>query len=257
MFKNKIALLVCAGLASVPMVASAAWTGKGEAGAALSTTSNGASSTTFAGKFDLASEVDKWKHAFGASTVYTSSKAEASAANPNPDSQTAANRWELHEQTDYKLVDHAFLFGGIRYENDKIGSYRYQAALAAGLGYKFIENDSTKLTAELGVGYKHFKPQSPTGASSDGDAISTGLVDLRQVLSPNTVLLDKLSFESGSSNTLFQNDLAVQVKMTDVLALSVGHQIRYNTKPLHSSYSGREYAHTDRLLTANLVYEFK
>jgi hypothetical protein len=33
--------------------------------------------------------------------------------------------------------------------------------------------------------------------------------------------------------------------------------VRYNTKPGPRAFGGGEYAHSDRLLTANLVYEFK
>ncbi len=247
-------LILGAGLLALPLVAAADWSGKGEAGAALSTANTGAENTTFSLKFDLVSEVEKWKHVFGGSALYTSSKAEASAEDTNPEEETSANRWELHEQSDYKFTKNTFWFGAVRHENDEIGSFEYQTALTIGLGHKFIDNDQTKLTAQLGAGYKRFKQRD---LDIDGDAIVTGAIELKQVLTPNTVLLDKLSVESGSSNTLIQNDLALQVKMTDVLALALGYQVRYNTKPGPRAFGGGDYAHSDRLLTANLVYEFK
>jgi putative salt-induced outer membrane protein len=48
-----------------------------------------------------------------------------------------------------------------------------------------------------------------------------------------------------------QNDLALQVKMTDVLALAVGYSVRYNTDPQVG------FEKTDTLTTINLVYEIK
>lgn len=249
-----IKLALCAGMLSLPLAASAGWTGKGEAGAALSTANTGAKTTTFAAKFDVANEVEKWKHAFGGSTIYTSSRAEASATDPNPDDNTTAKRWELHEQSDYKFSPRSFWFGAVRHENDDIGSFEYQTALTTGLGHKFIENAETKLSGQVGVGYKRFKRN---GSGSDGDAIVTGLIDLSQVLTANTTLLDKLSVEYGSSNTLIQNELALQVKMSDVLALALGYLVRYNTDPGPRKFGVGDYAHSDRLLTANLVYEFK
>lgn len=257
MLNQAIRLVLCAGMLSAPMVVFADWTGTGEAGAALSTANTGAENTTVTAKFDLANEVGKWKHAFGASAIYTSSKAEASEAEPDPTDKTSANRWEVHEQSDYKFNARAFWFGGARHENDEIGSFEYQSVLTTGLGYAFIDNDNTRLAAQVGIGYKHFKQR--TEPSSDDDAIVTGLLDFKQVLSANTVLLDKFSVESGSSNTLLQNELALQVKMTDVLALALGYQVRYNTKPGPRAYppDSGDYAHSDRLLTANLVYEFK
>lgn len=238
-----------------PGLAFAAWTGKGEVGAALSTANTGAKNTTFTAKIDLAAEVEKWKHAFGGSTLYTSSKAEASASDPNPDDKTSAKRWEVHEQSDYKFTDRMFWFGAVRHEDDDIGSFEHQSAVTTGVGYKVFDSDATKLSAQVGVGYKRFKQRS--ALDNESDAIATGLVNLTQVLTSTTQLIDKLSVESGSSNTLVQNDLAVQVKMTDVLAMSAGYQIRYNTQPGPRTFGSGEYAHTDRLLTLNLVYEFK
>jgi putative salt-induced outer membrane protein len=255
LLKGTASLVLCVGVLALPGVASAAWSGKGEAGAALSTANTGAKTTTFSAKFDLASEVDKWKHAFGGSTIYTSSKDEASADDPNPEDKTSANRWELHEQSNYTFTDSTFWFGGVRHENDHVGSFEYQSVLSTGLGHGFIDDEQTKLTAQVGSGYKRFKERA--APNSDGEGIVTGLIDLRQVLTPNTVLLDNLSVEAGSSNTRIQNDLSLKVKMTDVLALALGYQIRYNTKPGPRAFGSGDYAHSDRLLTANLVYEFK
>lgn len=247
--------MLCASLLALPMVAAADWSGKGEVGAAQSTANSGATTTTFAAKFDLANELEKWKHAFGASTIYTSARPEASADDPNPEEETSAQRWEAHEQSDYKFSPRSFWFGALRHEDDDIGSFERQSAVTTGLGYKFIDSEQTKLSAQVGAGYKRFKKRGEL--ESEGDAIVTALVELKQSLTANTMLLNKLAVEAGSSNTLLQNDLALQVKMTDVLALSLGYQVRYNTEPGPRAFGTGEYAHSDRLLTANLVYEFK
>ena len=254
----KCGTVLCASLTMLPLVASADWSGKGEAGAALSSANTGATTTTVTAKFDLANEIEKWKHAFGGSTIYTSAKAEATVDDQNPQDETTAKRWELHEQSNYKFAPDTFWFGAVRHENDDIGSFEHQTVLTTGVGHTFIDNEHTKLVGQVGAGYKRFKER---GLKSDGEAIATGGIDLKQSLTPNTVLLEKLSVESGSTNTFIQNDLALQVKMTDVLALALGYQVRYNTDPgvrvAPKFPEGKEYAHSDRLLTANLVYEFK
>lgn len=258
LLNSRNGLLCAASMILLPLVASADWSGKGEAGAALSTVNSGATNTTFTAKLDLASEIDKWKHAFGGSTIYTSSTSEATEDDTNPQSETSAKRWELHEQSNYAFVPKTFWFGATRYENDDIGSFEYQAVVSTGLGHTFIENERAKLVAQVGVGYKRFKNRDE---EAEGNAIATAGLEYRQQLTSNTVLLDKLAVEAGSDNTLIQNDLSLQVKMTDVLALGLGYQLRYNTKPgvrvAPSFPVGDEYAHSDRLLTANLVYEFK
>lgn len=248
--------VLAAWLLNLPLVASAAdWTGKGELGVALSDAASGASTTTVAGKIDVATETEQWKHAAGGSIVYNKAKAEATPDDPNPEENTTAKRWEAHEQSDYKFTPRAFWFGAARYEDDDIGSFAYQAVLSTGVGYQFIDGEETKLAGQVGVGYKRFKVNS-TG-ETDNEAIVTGALTLEQVLTSNTRLINKLAVESGSSNTLIVNDLALQVKMSDVLSLAAGHQVRYNTDPAPRKVGPGTYAHSDRLLTLNLVYEFK
>ncbi len=259
-------ILTASSLLLMPLVASAAWQGKGELGAAQAKANTGASSTTWNAKFDLANSYDRWKHAFGASTVYNSSRAEASNADPDPQDKTAANRWEAHEQTNYNFSTRAFWFGAGKYERDKVGSFLYQASLSSGVGYKFIENQDTTLIGQAGAGFRRFKRQdaAPGQDQKDSDAIVTAGLELKHQLTGTTVVLDKLSVESGASNTLVQNDLALQVKMNDKLALGLGYQLRYYSKPGFKDITPttgtpfrHQYAKTDRLLTANLVYEFK
>lgn len=52
-------------------------------------------------------------------------------------------------------------------------------------------------------------------------------------------------------NTFVQNDLALQVKMTDVLAPAVGFSVRHNTDPPVG------FEETDTFTMVNLVYELK
>ena len=66
-----------------------------------------------------------------------------------------------------------------------------------------------------------------------------------------TKLSNKLLAESGSDNTAVQDDISLQVSMTDTLALAVGFGVRYNTDPPPLSET------TDLLTTVNLVYNIK
>jgi putative salt-induced outer membrane protein len=66
-----------------------------------------------------------------------------------------------------------------------------------------------------------------------------------------TKVTNKLLAEFGADNSAISNDLALQVSMTDSLALAVGFGIRYNSDPPPLSES------TDTLTTVNLVYNIK
>jgi len=229
--------------------AQAQWTGKAELGY-LSSTGN-TESTSANTKFDLTHEGAKWRNNVFVGAQY-GENAEFSTA----------ERYEARYQADWKITDRASWFGGIRGEQDRFSGFAYQATVSTGASYKFIDSPTTKLTASLGAGVRRSKSETliKTDAGEVIDRIE-GDVDDEPVITfssnyendftATTKLTNKLLAESGSDNTAVQNDLAVQVSMTDSLALAVGYAIRYNSNPPPLAES------TDTLVTVNLVYNIK
>ncbi|MDQ1243124.1 MAG: putative salt-induced outer membrane protein, partial [Pseudomonadota bacterium] len=70
-------------------------------------------------------------------------------------------------------------------------------------------------------------------------------------LTETTKIVERFLVETGSENTYFQNDLGLEVSMSDRLALRVGYQYRRNT----DVPPGVE--KTDTLTTLGLIYETK
>ena len=227
--------------------ARADWSGKGEAGLVIAT--GNTETETANAKFQLANEVDKWKHQFGGAALYASSDDEG----------TTAQRWEAFEQSDYNFSPRTFWFGAARYEDDEFSGFEYQAIVSTGIGRKFIDTDVTKFVGTAGVGYKVFETRDAFddagGLIEEGDTdnqvVFRGTLDYDHQLTPTTSVLDKFVVEAGADNTFLQNDLTLQVKMTDVLALAVGYSVRHNTDPPVG------FEKTDTLTTINLVYELK
>ncbi len=227
--------------------ARADWSGKGEAGLVFA---NGNTSTKNANaKLEVAETVGSWKHDVGLAAVYAST-----------DSLTTGQRWELFEQSDYNFSAHSFWFGSGRYEDDRFSGFKYQATVSSGVGRHFIDNATTKFTGTAGVGYKLFETQDVFDTagttllqkgSSDNEAVFRGTLDFSHALTATTKLLDKFLVESGSNNTFVQNDLGIQVKMSDALALAAAYSVRYNTDPPLG------FGKSDTLTTLNLVYEIK
>jgi putative salt-induced outer membrane protein YdiY len=85
---------------------------------------------------------------------------------------------------------------------------------------------------------------------AEGSAVGTFAATYSQALSSTTTLSDKLLVESGSTDTLITNALALAVKISTKLALSVGYNIQDNTKPPANLKK------LDTLETVNLVYSF-
>ena len=224
------------------------WTGKGQAGYVSSQGNSEAKSANVA--LDMGLVEGPWTHAFHLGGLYGQSAAIVSA-----------ERWDTGWQTDYALTAQLYSFGALRYAHDLFSGFQYQASGTVGLGYKFIDSETTKLSGQVGVGYRELRPESLTknaagavisrtlGAQSGG-VVGTAGVLYSQALTSSTTLTDKLLVEAGSSDTLVSNALALGVKISTKLSLSVGYAIQNNTKPPGMLKK------LDTLETLNLVYAF-
>jgi len=224
------------------------WTGKGQAGYVSSKGNSDSRSANVA--LDMALMEGPWKHAFHLGGLYGQSAGIVSA-----------ERWDTAWQSNYDLTKNLFAFGGLRYQHDMFSGFQYQASGTAGLGYKIVDTENTKLSAQAGVGYRRLRPEDLTRDASgavvartlepvESGAVGTVGVTYSQALSSTTTLSDKLLVESGSSDTLITNALALAVKISTKLALSVGYTIQDNTKPPAALKK------LDTLQTINLVYAF-
>jgi putative salt-induced outer membrane protein len=226
--------------------AQAQWNVKAEAGV-VAARGNSDSDTSNA-KFLVSREFVRWKHTLEAAGVYASDNIG-----------TTGQRWNAREQTDYKFSDKGFWFGSGRYEEDRFSGFEYQSTLGTGLGWRFFDDPITKLSVQIGGGYKILRRRD--SLAEDGvtlipgmreeDGIVQGSVDFEHQLTDTTKILNKLLVESASDNTFVQNDLSLEVRILGSLALALGYAVRYNTDP------PPDFTTTDTLTTLNLVYEIE
>ena len=224
------------------------WTGKGQAGYVASQGNTEAKSANAA--LDMSYLAGPWNHMFHLGGLYGQNTGYVSA-----------ERWDTLWQTNYSFTPDLYSFGAVRYSHDLFSGFDYQASAAAGLGYKFINTDSTKLSAQIGVGYQVLRPEDITKDAagevisrmlqpSENSVIGTLGVNYSQALTKTTTLSDILLVNSGSINTLATNTLALTVKMSTKLALSLGYNVQDNTSPPAGLKK------VDTLETVNLVYSF-
>jgi putative salt-induced outer membrane protein len=228
-------VLLAAGLLASVFPAHAQWKGKGEAGIVF--TSGNSETETGNARLEMARELDQWKHAFGVAALRSSNAGALSA-----------ERYGAFVQSDYKISDRDSWFGGLRYEQDEFSGFDYQASVTSGYGRRFIDTDATKFSGQAGVGFRRSK--NALSGSTDGDAIFAGQLAYEHLLTETTRIIDRFVVEAGSSNTFASNELALQVKMSDRLALSFGVGMRHNTDPPIGLKK------TDTLTTLNLVVGF-
>jgi putative salt-induced outer membrane protein len=226
--------------------ANAQWTAKAEAGAVAA---RGNTTTDSANvKFDVAREFEKWKHALALAAVYASDEVGATG-----------QRWEGRGQSDYKFHPKGFWFGSGRYEEDRFSGFEYQSTLGTGLGWRFYDDPITTFITQIGVGYKVFRTRDAFGQDDvtfipgerQEELIGQFSIDFQRELTATTKILDKFLVESGANNTFIQNEISVQVRIMQSLALAVGYSTRYNTEPPEG------FEELDTLTTLNLVYELK
>jgi putative salt-induced outer membrane protein len=224
------------------------WTGKGQAGYTSSSGNTDGKSANAA--IDIAYLDDPWKHAFHLGGLYGQSVGIVSA-----------ERWDTSWQTNYNLTADLYTFGLLTYQHDMFSGFDYQASASVGLGYKFIHTPTTQLDAQVGIGYQALRPENIT-KDADGAVISrmllptesgvagTAAVNYSQAFTKTLTLTDKLAITGSSANTFVANTLALAVKVSTKLALSVGYTVQDNSKPPDGL------KRVDTLETINLVYSF-
>lgn len=245
-------LLLCPAIAAwaddAPPPPQGVWIGKGQFGFLKS--SGNSDSQSINGNIDLLRYDGAWKNDLYLGGLY--------GKNSNV---VSAERWETRSQSNYTISGDFFAFGGLRFEHDLFDGFQYQASATAGLGYKFIDSTDTKLSAQVGAGYRRLRPEdifkAPDGTVTErvlhdatGEAIGTVGVDFSHAFTKTTTLTNKFLMEAGSSNTLLHDDIALTVKMSEKLALSVGYGITDNTHPPDTLKK------LDTVATVNVVFSF-
>lgn len=242
------AAMVRANEAPAPPPPQHEWIGKGQFGFLDSKGNSDAQSIN--GSIDMSRYDGAWKNAFYVGGLYGKSSGIVSA-----------ERMEAREQTDYPISANTFAFGGLRYEHDLFDGFQYQVSLTGGLGYKFLDLESDKLTGQVGAGYRRLRPETITKDDSgavvsrvpedaSGEAIGTVGIDYLHKFTPTTTLTNKFLLEYGSDNTLTHDEIALAVKMSTRLALSVGYAITDNSNP------PAPLKKVDTVTTVNLVFAF-
>jgi putative salt-induced outer membrane protein len=254
MTKTSLTVVLCAlGGAAISSVAHAdsEWASRSELGYALARGNSDTDNGNL--KFDIAHLWDKWIFAVGMDGLYGKTNGIGSA-----------QRWDSHFQVDYLFTKKMFWFGKLEDQDDRYSGFAYQASAATGLGRIFLQSDSDKLTAQIGAGVRTLRLEElirdpDTNAvlqripgESTEDAVASGAISYEHDFNASTKLLEAVSVESGRSNTLLKNNLALQVKMGSKLSLAVAYTYIRNSSPPPSILSK-----TDQLTTVNLVYEIR
>lgn len=210
------------------------WSGEGAAGIVI--VSGNSDSEVINVGLDLTKKIDVWEHTF----KFSANSAE-SDGDKNAESYLAAYNAK------YNLDAKSFLWGDLRYLDDKFDSFSGITTIGAGVGYRISESDELKWSVGAGVGYRDTEIES-TGEDISGVALIAES-DLELKLSETTDFIDVLRVESTAENTYIQNVAGLKVAMSDVLSLKLTYDVRYNTDPAAGDTS------TDSITAVSVVYK--
>ena len=227
--------LVTSGISFAEDEKNEAWSGSGQLG--ITYASGNADTDSINAGLNLKKESGQWIHEIGLTALRASTGDD-----------TTAERYTLTAKGGYKFNENNYIFSAYRNDHDSFSGFDYSQSLAVGWGHKFFDSEDSKLTTELGAGYKI--EAIDIDRSENSGAAFTAKMDYMRKITATTSFDDVLYVESTSDNTFIQNDAGFSFKVNDAFSVKLAHQWRHNT----DVPEGRE--KTDTLFSANLVYGF-
>ena len=212
------------------------WKGTGGAGLVLVEGNSESKITNGAITFDYV-EGAPWEHSAGIAGTSAESDGAKSA-----ESYTA--QWV----SKYLLTERTFLFGDLRYFDDKFDSFEAIYTASFGAGYKIILREDITWDVSAGLGYRKTKEED-TGDNQSGISYLLTSAYAHQ-LTQTTSIENDTRVEISSDNTFTTNIFGVKVAINTDLALKVAYEWRNNS----DTAPGDE--DTDTITSVNLVYSF-
>ena len=189
------------------------WSGKVRLGY-LSTSGN-TETTNMSGGFEVAYELEKWKHQFKAATIYASE-----------DNTTTAEAHNAGWKSEWTMSDVNFLFGRLDWRKDRFSGYDKQFSQTLGYGHRLIDTEKHSLNGELGVGAR--QSELATGAD-ESETIFTGGLFYKWAISDNSEFTQDLRVEAGDENTYLESRTAISATLVGNLALVGSYTIKSNS----------------------------
>ncbi|AAO29006.1 DUF481 domain-containing protein [Xylella fastidiosa subsp. fastidiosa] len=163
--------------------------------------------------------------------------------------QTTVERYTGAVGTALQLGEFRQLTATGRHERDRFATYDRLTTFGIGYGTRLINGNRFSLDTQVGPGIR--RAHNAYLARTEIGPIGRGLLDMKYHITDNTDLINNLLIEVGAYNNYMQNDLGVQVAMSQRFAFKAAWQLRHNSEVNENDKK------TNTLTTVNLVYSFK
>ncbi|QSX36664.1 DUF481 domain-containing protein [Shewanella sedimentimangrovi] len=167
--------------------------------------------------------------------------------------KTTAEKYELQLQSNYKISP-GYVFGRGDFSWDQFGSYTHQSTMSVGYGFDAIKSYKTKLSLEIGPGYRYNQPIDSIddpNPEAKSDVILRTAAKFEQRLHEYTSFGADLTGEIGEENTTVTLDMGLKSILFQDWAFKIGVNVRYTEVVPAGSEQ------TDTTTTFNLLYTFQ
>ncbi|GAA4878354.1 DUF481 domain-containing protein [Ferrimonas pelagia] len=237
---NKVQLATAVAFTWASVTAQAALEGAAELGATIVT--GNTETTSIKAKIDSTHEVGEFTNQYLLEALYAE------------DTDTrSAERYYALAQTNYPKAGRHYFFGMGSGEIDKFSGYDYVLTVAAGYGYRFIQQTDMTLVGEIGPGYSYKKvdqDENP-GADNESDVIARAKIEYWWQFSPNAEFKQLFTSDIAFGGaTISRSETSVSASLVGNLAMKLGYNVKHNSDPVDGKQS------TDTELAATLLYKF-
>ncbi|RWR32972.1 DUF481 domain-containing protein [Sinirhodobacter populi] len=179
-----------------------------------------------------------WQHTFGVGIEY----------GKDDDKRSKQDVFGFYEGN-YYFDDRLYAFGLARYEQDDFASYRKDSFVGVGPGYRVLNEQNMTWRVQAGIGARYYQVND---SLRDDDTEFAGIVSSRfyYQFNENVFLTNDTDILKSDAGTLNTNDLALNVKMTDVMTTRISYKTDFNSAPVE----GRK--KTDNTFGVSLVFGF-
>lgn len=146
------------------------------------------------------------------------------------------------------FANNLYGFGKATVAYDKFDSYKYDAFLGAGLGYRVIDTNKTQWSVQAGPGYRYAEDNNGVAVIEDA-ALSVSSYYSNK-LTPTVFLTNDTEILASKTEKSVTNELGLNVAMTDALALRTSLTTEYDSDPKPG------FKNTDNTLGLSVVYNF-
>lgn len=174
--------------------------------------------------------------------------------------KTDSERYEAAGKYRMNIVDELFWYAGAGWFRNRPAGIDTRTSLGAGAGYRFVENDTTLVAGEAGLGLDR---ETPVGGDADTFVSARAFLEARHALSENArfkVGLEAIENLQNTSDLRINATASVTSQLTDAFALRVAWDLKYDNDPATRIVTGNGlppglfvFDKTDRTLSASLV----